>query len=118
MPGEQHDGLVAMREQLSTFLTAAGQPYVLVELPLPRQMKDDDGAPLPATYCNYLVTPEAVIMPTYNQPDLDKEAARKLEKVYSRAVLTVDCRALVEQHGSLHCATMQFPREMLIGHDK
>ena len=57
-------------------------------------------------------------MPTYNQPDLDKEAARKLEKVYSRAVLTVDCRALVEQHGSLHCATMQFPREMLIGHDK
>lgn len=116
--GEQHDGLVAMRKQLSTFLTAAGQPYDLVELPLPRQMKDDDGAPLPATYCNYLVTPEAIIMPTYNQPDLDKEAARTLENVYSRAVLTVDCRALVEQHGSLHCATMQFPREMLIGHDK
>jgi agmatine/peptidylarginine deiminase len=29
-------------------------------------------------------------------------------------ILTVDCRALIRQHGSLHCATMQFPKEWIV----
>lgn len=113
--GTQHDGLVSMREELSTFVTAYGQPYNLVELPLPRQMRDDEGNPLPATYCNYLVTPDAILMPTYGQPDLDEEAARRLGNVYARSVISIDCGVLVEQHGSLHCATMQLPRELVDG---
>jgi len=26
-----------------------------------------------------------------------------------RDIVGVDCRALIRQHGSLHCVTMQFP---------
>nr|WP_303044476.1 agmatine deiminase family protein [Paramuribaculum intestinale] len=76
-------------------------------------MKDDNGDPLPATYCNYLVTPSAILMPTYNQSDLDAEAAQILERVYARQVIGIDCSVLVEQHGSLHCATMQIPRQLI-----
>lgn len=114
-PGSQRDDLLNMRSQLGTFLTATGSPYTLVELPLPRPMTDDNGDPLPATYCNYLVTPSAILMPTYDQPDLDAEAARILESVYARQVIGIDCCALVEQHGSLHCATMQIPRQLITG---
>lgn len=111
--GSQRDGLLKMRAQLATFTTDRGKPYTLVELPLPRPMKDDNGDPLPATYCNYLVTPSAILMPTYNQPDLDAEAAQILERVYARQVIGIDCSVLVEQHGSLHCATMQIPRQLI-----
>ncbi|WP_289763814.1 agmatine deiminase family protein, partial [Paramuribaculum intestinale] len=111
--GAQHDGLLKMRAQLATFMTDRGKPYTLVELPLPRPMTDDNGDPLPATYCNYLVTPSAILMPTYNQSDLDTEAAQILERVYARQVIGIDCSVLVEQHGSLHCATMQIPRQLI-----
>ena len=111
--GSQRDGLLKMRAQLATFTTDRGKPYTLVELPLPRPMKDDNGDPLPATYCNYLVTPSAILMPTYNQSDLDAEAAQILERVYARQVIGIDCSVLVEQHGSLHCATMQIPRQLI-----
>ncbi len=90
--GSQRDGLLKMRAQLATFTTDRGKPYTLVELPLPRPMKDDNGDPLPATYCNYLVTPSAILMPTYNQSDLDAEAAQILERVYARQVIGIDCR--------------------------
>ena len=38
------------------------------------------------------------------------EAARVLAEAFpGREIVPVDCRALVKQHGSLHCATMQYP---------
>jgi agmatine/peptidylarginine deiminase len=29
-------------------------------------------------------------------------------------VVGVDCRALIRQHGSLHCVTMQYPTGVII----
>ena len=53
----------------------AGKPYKLVKLPMPRAIFDE-GERLPATYVNYLIMNGAVLVPTYNQPDLDAEALR------------------------------------------
>jgi agmatine deiminase len=30
-----------------------------------------------------------------------------------REIIGIDCRALIIQHGSLHCVTMQFPEGVL-----
>ena len=108
------ESLLAMRAQLSMFRTAEGNPYNLVELPLPDPVYDEEGMRLPATYANYLVANDIVFMPTYSQPDKDELAMRSIKIAYpGHKVVGVDCRALLNQHGSLHCATMQVPSGIL-----
>lgn len=106
--------LERMEARLKEFRTSDGKPYNLIGLPLPSPVFDAAGARLPATYANFLITPGAVLMPVYGQPGNDEMAARMLAIAFpGHEILTVDCRALVRQHGSLHCATMQFPSEWL-----
>ena len=106
----QFESLLAMRAQLTLFRTAEGNPYNLVELPLPDAVIDEDGSRLPATYANYLVANGVIFMPTYSQPDKDELAMRSIKIAFpDYKVVGIDCRTLLRQHGSLHCATMQIP---------
>ena len=105
---EDHPDLDAMERELQTLRTLDGRPYRLLKLPLPRPIYDD-GDRLPATYANYLVVNGAVLVPTYNQPDLDAEAMRVVGQAYpDREIVGIDCRPVIRQHGSLHCCTMQY----------
>ena len=105
---EDHPDLLLMEEELKTFRTLEGKPYRLLKLPLPRPIYDG-GDRLPATYANYLVINDAVLVPTYNQPDLDQEAMRIIQQAFpDREIVGIDCRAVIKQHGSLHCCTMQY----------
>ena len=55
------------------------------------------------------------LVPTYDDP-ADPEALRRLAAAFpGRAVVGIGCLPLVEQGGSLHCLTMQLPREMRVG---
>lgn len=101
--------LKQMESELKTFCNAQGKPYRLVALPLPRQLSDKSGAALPATYANFLILNGAVLVPTYADP-ADEEAVNVIGSCFpGRAVVPIDCRALILQHGSLHCVTMHFP---------
>jgi len=103
-----HPDLDDMERELQALRTLDGQPYRLLKLPLPRPIYDD-GDRLPATYANYLVVNGAVLVPTYNQPDLDAEAMRIVGQAYpDREIVGIDCQAVIRQHGSLHCCTMQY----------
>ena len=114
-PADEHFAeLKAMEEELQAFRTKEGRPYRLIDVPLPEAVYDADGERLPATYANYLVMNRTVLLPTYAQPDNDEAAAKALQRAYPQHdIVGVDCRALICQHGSLHCATMQFPRGVL-----
>lgn len=102
--------LQIMEAELKAFRTAQGKPYRLVALPLPAAIYDEEGERLPATYANYLVMNHAVLCPTYGQPVLDAQALEAIGHAFpGREVVGIDCRALIRQHGSLHCATMQYP---------
>ena len=114
---EHYPALQAMEEQLRTFTTAKGDPYKLIALPMAQAVYDENGERLPATYANYLVMNHAVLYPTYAQPDNDAQAARALRQAFpDRDIVGVDCRALICQHGSLHCVTMQYPWGVLPTH--
>lgn len=105
---EDHPDLIKMERELQELRTLDGKPYRLLKLPLPRPIYDD-GDRLPATYANYLVINGAVLVPTYNQPDLDAEALRIIGEAFpDREIVGIDCRAVIKQHGSLHCCTMQY----------
>ena len=107
---EQYNDLVEMEKQIARLRTATGEPYRMLALPSPSPIYDEDGERLPATYANFLVINGAVLMPTYNHPELDEQAQRQLQKAFPKhEIVGIDCRALIIQHGSLHCCTMQFP---------
>ena len=106
---EQYEELRLMEEQLKTFRTLDGRPYRLKKLPMPQPIYDEDQR-LPATYANFLVINGAVLCPTYGQPEYDAEALRLIGEAFpDREIVGIDCRAVIKQHGSLHCCTMQFP---------
>ena len=108
---EQYEDLKKMEEQLKSFRTMEGEPYKLVKLSSPRAIYDEDGERLPATYANFLIINGAVLVPTYNQPDLDAEAMRLIGEVFpDREIVGIDCNSVIKQHGSLHCCTMQYPK--------
>lgn len=105
---EHFEELLKMRAQLSMFRNAEGVPYNLIELPLPSPVFDDDENRLPATYANYLVTDKHIFMPVYNQKANDMLACQTMKIVYpDHEIVPIDCTALLFQHGSLHCSTMQ-----------
>lgn len=102
-----------MEMELKEFKTLDGKPYELVPLPLTEAIfAKDDNRQLPASYANFLIMNDVVLMPTYNVPQ-DAVALEQLQKAFSKSskrVEGIDCRALILQHGSLHCITMQFPK--------
>ncbi|MBD5290806.1 MAG: agmatine deiminase family protein [Bacteroides sp.] len=104
------ESLLKMRAQLEMFRNAEGEPFNLIELPLPDPIYDENGDRLPATYANYLVTPRNLFMPTYNQPINDRLACQMVRVAFpTHNIVPVDCTTLIRQHGSLHCSTMQIP---------
>jgi agmatine deiminase len=110
---EHYQELSAMRKQLSNFLTLCGKGYRLLELPWPQARYDSNKNRLPATYANFLIINGAVLVPTYNDP-ADPVALNIIARAFPhREIIPIDCRTLIEQHGSLHCVTMQLPKGVL-----
>ena len=106
---EHYQALLAMEEQLKTFRTLAGEPYRLLALPMADKI-EEDGERLPATYANFLIMNEVILYPTYHQPANDQKAREVLQQAFpGHQIIGIDCRALIKQHGSLHCVTMQYP---------
>lgn len=105
---EHYEELKAMEKELESFVAYDGTPYRLVGLPMADAVYHD-GERLPATYANFLIVNGAVLMPFYGT-EKDQIAKEQLQKAFpDREIAGVDCRALIRQHGSLHCVTMQFP---------
>lgn len=109
-PSDEHfEPLMKMEEQLKQFTDVDGNHYHLIKLPLPDAIYDEISR-LPATYANFLITNHQVLVPVYGQPENDVKACELIGQAFpGRKVVAVDCRALICQHGSLHCATMQLP---------
>lgn len=108
---EHYQQLKMMEHDIKKFVSGeTGKPYTLVALPMCEAKYDpEDGHRLPATYANFLFVNGGVLVPIYNA-STDEEALAVFRKTFpDREVVGVDCSALIRQHGSLHCVTMQYP---------
>lgn len=73
---------------------------------LPRQPGDR----LAASYVNFYIANDAIVMPIYGDPH-DLPAQRKLAELFpGRRVLTVPGREILLGGGNIHCITQQEPR--------
>ena len=107
-----HATLAENRARLTNFLTPAGRPFDVVDLPLP----DPCEIPgwrlpvLPASYVNFLILNGAVLVPSFQQPRNDDRARSILAELFpDREILPIDCLDLVQEGGALHCISMQQP---------
>ena len=107
--GDSHFApLQAMAAELAALRTADGQPYRLFPLPWPAPVIDGERR-LAASYANFLIINDAVLMPAYGDT-VDEQAAALLAQAFpGREVIQIPCRPLIWQNGSLHCITMQLP---------
>ncbi|MGY5354072.1 agmatine deiminase family protein [Wenyingzhuangia sp. IMCC45467] len=109
---EHFEALQKMETQLKSFSNSNNQPYNLIALPWPNACFDDDGERIPATYANFLIVNGGVLVPTYNVPQ-DQEALDIIQTIFpDRKVVGLNCKALIDQHGSLHCISMQYPEKV------
>lgn len=108
---EHYNELNQMKQQLTTFTNSRGEPFRLLELPMPDSIFDSEGLRLPATYANFLIMNNVILYPTYNQKENDVKAAMVLNEAFpGYEIIGINCNALIKQHGSLHCVTMQYPK--------
>ena len=60
------------------------------------------------------ITNGAILLPVYGSDKYDTIAIERMKEVCpGYDIVPVDCRELIRQHGSLHCATMQIPAETI-----
>lgn len=113
-PNDEHySELKKLEDELRTLRTIDDVPYRLVALPWPTAKLNADGERLPATYANFLIINDAVLVPTYADR-ADAQALRLLQGCFpDRTIIGIPCNTLIAQHGSLHCATMQLPKGIM-----
>jgi agmatine deiminase len=86
-----------------------GNRLSIVPLPSPGPVYCD-GARLPASYANFYIANEVVLVPTFDDPR-DQQALGILRKLFpGRNVIGLRCNDVVAGLGAIHCVTQQEPR--------
>ena len=86
-----------------------GRPLRIIELPMPAPV-ELDGVRLPASYGNFYIGNEVVLLPVFDQP-ADLVAARILAPCFpGRRIVPIRANELVIGLGAFHCLTQQVPR--------
>jgi agmatine deiminase len=85
-----------------------GRPFRVATLPMPEPVIFD-GQRLPASYANFYITNNSVLVPTFNDKS-DRIALATLQELFpKRRVVGIHCLELVWGLGTLHCMTQQEP---------
>jgi agmatine deiminase len=107
-----HQDYAPLAENLARLRQARdqdGRPFTVVPLPTPDRVADSLG-PLPASYANFYIGNQVVLVPTFASP-ADARALTVLQRCFpGRRVAGVDCREMVAGLGALHCCSQQQPK--------
>jgi agmatine deiminase len=80
----------------------------VVEIAMPKKLNIAD-LRVPATYLNFLIVNDAVLLPAFHDK-LDDKVAAQFEALFpERRIMPFDARYLVFGQGAVHCSSMQEP---------
>jgi agmatine deiminase len=105
--------LKQIREQLDDVRTADGSKLEIIEIEMPNAIEAKDWrlSRLPASYANFLIVNNAVMVPIFGQKKKDALAEDKIAECFpGREIIPVTCKDLVMEGGALHCIAMQQPK--------
>lgn len=109
---DPHDGnyeaLQTNLHRLREMTIEDSSPVHVLTLPMPSKIIRE-GQRLPASYANFYIANQVVLMPAFNDPS-DAWAASVLRQAFpTRRVVPIDCRELIWGLGAFHCLTQQQP---------
>ena len=111
-PNRDDANHIPLRENLDRLKAARnldGKPFQIIELPMPPPIVFR-GQRLPASYANFYIANDLVLVPIFNRAN-DRKALNVLAEVFpTREVLGIYCGDLIWGLGTLHCMTQQQPR--------
>ncbi len=94
-------------ELLSKESDQDGNPLKVIKLPMPGRV----GARrrLPASYANFYIGNEVVLVPVFSHKN-DRKALKIIQEVFpDRKVVGINCREMVHGLGTIHCISQQQP---------
>jgi agmatine deiminase len=105
------ENYVVLRDNLARLRAARdqdGRPLEVIELPTPGVVARE-GQRMPASYANFYVANDVVLVPTFTHAS-DDVALAILQRCFpSRRVVGIDSRELIWGLGAFHCMTQQQP---------
>ena len=105
---ENHLPLAENLDRLRSTTQPDGEPYRIIELPMPDPVIFD-GERLPASYANFYIANDLVLVPTFNDAK-DRIALNLLADCFpSRKTVGIHCGDFIWGLGALHCMTQQEP---------
>ena len=94
--------------ELSAMRLLNGKQLNIVELPMPKAVIHEEQR-LPASYANFYIANESVIVPTF-RCDRDEEALEIIQECFpARRVVGIDSTEIIWGLGSFHCLSQQEP---------
>lgn len=99
--------------RLRSFSGPDGRLFEVVPIPLPEACEVAGWRlpVLPASYVNFLIVNNGVLVPAFRQHRNDDRALGIIRELFpGRTVSGIDCLDLVEEGGTLHCISQQQPQ--------
>ena len=88
---------------------ADGSPLEVIPLKMPGKVLDEEGRRLPASYANFYIGNDALLVPIFGGKN-DEAALSVLSETFrGRNVIGINCTELVYGFGGIHCVTQQQP---------
>jgi agmatine deiminase len=113
---ENHARSLDNLHRLQAARDARGEPLRVITVPYPRAVIMD-GTRLPASYANFYIANDVVLVPTFNDAN-DRVALNTLADCFpTRRVVGIHAVDLVWGLGTLHCLSQQQPAAREAGHD-
>jgi agmatine deiminase len=109
-----HRVLQENKERLQDLRTTGGSRVEILTLPMPAPLTPSGGwrlERLPASYANFLILNEAVLVPIFNQKKRDLNALGFIGECFpGREIVGIESSDLVFEGGALHCISQQQPK--------
>jgi len=115
-----HAPLQENLKRLQSMADQDGKPFTIITIPQPKPVLIDraptqgqytpgTGFRIPASYANFYIANECVLLPVWDDPN-DEVAIRTLKRCFpERRIVPIDSRVLTWGWGSFHCVTQQIP---------
>ncbi len=107
---EDDENYVLLQENYETLAASAdqdGNPLTVIPLPMPGRVGGEER--LPASYANFYIGNSVVLVPVFGHPNDEIALARIRQAFPDREVAGIDCTAMVEGFGAIHCISQQQP---------
>lgn len=110
---ENHQILKENLELLKKMRLLNGKQLDIIEIEMPEPVIDN-GERLPASYANFCITNQNIIVPTYRSKNDDKALEIIQSCFKEREVVGIDSTEIIWGLGSFHCLSQQEPKATLV----